>query len=303
MRNIRLSYSTLNTFLSCERLFQLDKLLTGAPPRKDYPSTILGKAFGEGIGSYLQYQDQDKALFSLFQSYYPCLEEEGKSLETCANLLMVAFPALDTLLEEWELAYFQGKPALELSFLLNNISPSPVPDINCYFVGYVDGVLRNRHTGRYAILENKTTGLSLQDLSPIYKNSSQALGYSIVLDRIAGEAHSSYDVIYLIGKLNPRSLGGFSPELLIHEYPKTLTDRLNWFITLGMDVERLERMLSYNMFPMRGSSCMQYMRPCKHFGTCHLRDLDSYKEEVPDEVEYQFIYDVNELIADHLERI
>ena len=293
--NIRLSHSALQTFLTCERMFQLDRLLEGAPDKRDWPTTIFGKSFGEGVSTYLLTQDPEKALFAAYMAYTPVLEDDRRTEEIALNLLLVAFPKLDNLLQDWEVAVFEGKPAVELSFRVN-------VNKDIYFVGYVDVVLRNKWTGRYAILENKSTGMNLLDLDPLFKNSGQALGYSIILDKIAGEENSEYDVIYLIGQLNSKSSKGFAPNIYIKEYTKTLQDRLNWFITLGMDVNRLEQMLTLGVFPMRGGSCLQYMRPCKHFGICGMQTLDRYKEIEEDITDYQFVYELEDLINEHLER-
>lgn len=297
--NIRLSHSALDTFLTCERMFQLDRLLTGAPDKQEYPATVFGRAFGEGISSYLIHQDRDLALWKVYMAYFPVLEDSARTEEVLLHLLCVAFPKLDNLLQDWEVAVFQDKPAVELSFRLNLEEHERY---NIYFVGYVDVVLRNRWTGRYAILENKTTGMNLHDLSPMYKNSGQALGYSIVLDRIAGVEASEYDVIYLVGQLNSKSAGGFAPTVHVIEYPKTLQDRLNWFIALGMDISRLTQMLDLDVFPMRGGSCLQYMRPCRHFGTCGMQALDAYKKIPMDTIDYQFVYNLEDLVNDHMER-
>jgi len=299
--DIRLSHSALDTFLTCERMFQLDRLLEGAPDKQDYPATIFGKAYGEGVSTYLLTQDPIASLFAGWKAYYPILEDDKRTEEILLNLLLVSFPKLDDLLMDWEVAVFQKKPAVELSFRLNNLGTNEKHNI--YFVGYVDVVLKNRWSGRYAILENKTTGLGLHDIDPLYKNSGQALGYSIVLDQIAGQESSEYDVIYLVGQIGTRSeTAKFSPTIHVKTYPKTLQDRLNWFISLGMDVSRLEQMLELQVFPLRGKSCLQYMRPCKHFGVCTLQALDRYKTIPEDTIEYQFIYSLPQLIESHLER-
>lgn len=299
--NIRLSHSALDTLLTCERMFQLDRLLEGAPDKQDYPATIFGKAFGEGVSTYLITQDPSSALFTAWKAYFPILEDDKRTEEILLNLLLAAFPKLDNILLDWEVATFQDKPAVELSFRLNNLSSSF--NHNIYFVGYVDVVLKNRWNGRYAILENKTTGLGLHDIDPLYKNSGQALGYSIVLDKIAGEEHAEYDVLYLVGQIGTRSESSkFSPTVHVKTYPKTLQHRLNWFISLGMDVSRLEQMLELGVFPMRGGSCLQYMRPCKHFGVCGLQTLDRYKDIPEDTIEYQFVYSLPELIDSHIKR-
>jgi hypothetical protein len=291
---IRLSYSALSSLLVCERKFQLERLLTTSIEKQDYPATVLGKSFGAGVQSYLIHQDPDKAIFDAYLAYTPVLEEpdKGRTEEHALSLLLSTIPHLDNLLQDWEVATFNDKPAVELSFRLNI-------DEAFYYVGYLDVVLRNKWSNKYAVGEIKSTSLKIHDLSPLYQNSGQALGYSIILDSIVGEDLSEYDTIYLVGQLNDKHQHQFK----IYPFPKTLMDRLNWFISLSLDVSRLHSMLDNNVFPMRGSSCLQYMRPCPHFGTCSLHGLDIPKVEEPDENVYDFTFSLDEVVANHLERI
>jgi hypothetical protein len=290
----RLSHSALDSLHVCERKFQLDRLLLSDSTKQDFPATVLGKAYGVGFASYMIHQEPDLAIYEAWKAYWPILEDEKRTEEVCTNLLIASFPVLDNLLLDWEVAVFQGKPAAELSFRINI-------DEKFYYVGYADVVLRNRWNGRYAVWDAKTTALQLLNVDPLYKNSGQVLGYSIVLDSIVGKDQAEYDVGYLCAQLGAGN--GFQPKISPLVYAKTLTDRLNWFISLGMDVERLHRMLELNIFPLRGSACLQYMRPCKHFGTCSLHSLDQYRKEEEDTIEYQFVFTLEELIADHTARI
>ena len=291
---IRLSHSAFDSFHTCERKFQLDRLLVNSIPKQEYATTVFGKAFGAGVAEYMISQDVDKAIFTLYTSYWPVLEDEKRTEEVCAALLLATIPKLDNLLQDWEVAYFNNKPSAELSFRLNI-------DDRFYFVGYIDLVIKNKWTGRSAIMEVKTTALNLFDLSPLYQNSGQALGYSIVLDKIVGESQSEYDVLYLVGQIGAGN--GFSPNIHTLLYPKNLQDRMNWFITLGMDVQRLHTMLENNIFPMRGSNCLQYMKGCPHLGVCNLHGLDQYKPEEEDLIKYDFTYDLDDVIQDHIQRI
>lgn len=291
---IRLSHTTMDIVHTCERKFQLDRLLVGAPEKRDYPATVFGKAIGAGISSYLTSKSEDKAVLDTYLSYYPIEEDEVRTEEKAINMVLTMIPHLDNILQDYEVAEFKGKSAVELGFRLNI-------DSKFYYVGYVDIVLRNKWTGKYAIMENKTTGLKLYDISCLYQNSGQALGYSIILDAITGKDNSEYEVLYFVGQLG--SGNGFSPIIHTLPFPKTLSDRLNWFISLQLDVNKLHEMLDLNTFPMRGSNCLQYMRPCKYFGICHLHGLDEYKESLIDEIEYDFTYELDEVIKNHLERI
>ena len=291
---IRLSHSAINTLTVCERKFQLDRLLTSVPNDSTYAPLVFGKAWGAGIASYLEFQDINKAILTLWLAYYPAHEEDTRRTEDiCIHLLLAAIPKLDTLLLDWEPANFEGKPAAEMSFKLDI-------DDKFYYVGYIDFIAKNKWSGRYGIIEVKTTALNLFDLDPIYQNSGQGVGYSIALDKIAGSEQTEYDLIYIVGQLG--SGDGFTPLIHIKTYQKNIQDRFNWFISLGMDVDRIRRMLDINVFPLRGGNCLQYNKPCYHFGSCTLYDLDRYKEEVEDVIDYQFVYNLDEIISDHIER-
>jgi len=288
---IRLSHSTLETLNNCERKFQLDKLLQGG--RKDESEhTVFGRAYGVGIAAYLVSQDSDRALFEAWLAYWPELETEKKNIPRLMAALEASFVAADTLLMEYEVATFNDKPAVELSFRLN---------INerYYFVGYIDLVLRNRFTGIYYVLDAKHTGLQLYDLEPLYKHSGQTLGYSVALDRIVGSELSSYGVLYFVAQLGK----DFKAKTHVLPFAKTLLDRLNWFVTLGMDVKHLEMMAELNIYPKRHNGCLRFNKPCIYFGTCHLHSLDTPKVQEEDTIEYDFVYDLDDLIESHLDRI
>lgn len=291
---IRLSYSAVETLLVCERKFQLDRLLTSSVEKQDFPATVMGRSYGAGVQSYLTHQDADRAVYDAYMAYWPVLEEElkGRSELHAISLLLTSIPHLDNLLQDWEVATFNNKPAVELSFRLDI-------DDKFYYVGYLDLVLRNRWSNRYAVGEIKSTSLQLHDLSPLYQNSGQALGYSIILDSIVGQELSDYDTLYLVGQINDKHQHKFKD----YTFAKTLLDRFNWFISLSMDVSRLHDMLDNNVFPMRGSSCLQFMRACPHFGTCSLHGLDKPKEIEPDTVQYDFTFDLNAVVQNHMQRI
>ena len=229
---IRLSYSSLEVFHECERKWQLEKLLVDPAVREDTEHTVFGKALGAGIATYLVTQDTDMALYQAWLSYWPELESDKKNIELCMSALMSAFPQLDTLLMDYEVAFFDGKPAVELSFRLD------ISD-DYYFVGHIDVVLRHRFTGVYSIFDVKSTGLNIFDLSPLYQNSGQVLGYSVALDSIVGSNLSSYGVGFIVAQVDAKKL---TSKTHILTYDKTLLDRLQWFLTLGLDVKRMESM-------------------------------------------------------------
>jgi hypothetical protein len=287
----RLSHSSLSDLHNCERYFQLQYLTEGAE-KQDKADFSFGHAFGEGVAHYLVHQNKEEAIFTAWLSYYPQIETDKKNQPLAIALLENSFSRLDDILQDYEVVQFKGKPATELSFRMNI-------DEKWYFAGHIDVVLRNKWDNKYVIFEVKTTGLQLHDLDPLYKNSGQALGYSIAMDRIVGEELTSYGVLYFVGQLGKN----YQSTIRTFHYNKTILDRLNWFMTLGLDVKRLKDMEEYGVYPKRGNSCLKYNRPCKFFGTCNLHAFDKSLGFVPDKEEYEFVYDMDELIADHVRRL
>lgn len=302
---IRLGTTSLLTLHRCEREFQIEELLQNDRVRVTNSILTFGHAWGEGIMEYLQYGDLDRAVYHTWRSYWPQIEDENRVEEICFHGLKCAKPKLDTIRMDWEVAEFNGKPARELGFHL---------DINerFYFQSMMDGVLRHKREGYLAVLENKHTHSWLDDITPMWKNSSQALMYSIVLDKIAEQALAVYNLHYFVGQFIAREL----PKVRIHhfEWKKTMLDRLNLFLALGMDVSHLQQMVDINLFPMRGHSCLRYNRQCPHFGVCQLRNNDTpqtdefvekNKSEHVKEVEASvvFRFKLDEIVADHLRLI
>lgn len=293
---MRLSYSTLEAMNTCERKYQLDKILINGAPREESEHFSFGHGFGAGVASYMVYGDMDSALLDCWMEYWPICESEKKTEESCMMVLMRCQDSMDELRDEWEVAEINGEPAVELSFRINI-------DSVYYFVGYIDVVLRHKLSGRLAVLEVKSTGLALLDLKPVYKNSGQALGYSIVLDAVAGEEQAEYTVTYIVGQLG-RDVWGESTKCVILPFKKNVLDRLNWFMSLSLDVAHLHEMAELQVYPKRGSSCLHYMKPCPHFGVCGLHGADRVRTLVErDDIEYQFVYNLDDLIEDHIRRI
>lgn len=290
---VRISHSSLSSLNTCERKFQLDKLLAGDERREeDTAATTMGKAFGIGVAQYLLTQDMNIATFHLWKAFNEDVGDLKRNVWTCIQLLRSSQTVMDNLLLDWEVAYFDGIPAVELSFRLDI-------DETFYYVGFVDIVLKNRWNGRYAPLDAKSTALMMDDVDPMFRNSPQVLGYSIVLDRIAGEALTEYDLLYLIAQIYPTP---FKFHVQVKTYPKTLQDRLQFLLTLGMDIKRIHEMNEHGVFPIRGDHCLQYMRPCRHFGTCTLHTLDRPAEPFEDPFTYQFHYKLDDVVADYLQR-
>lgn len=306
MKRIRLSESAQELLHLCERKFQLERLLIGEQQRIRINNEFFsrGHAFGKGVQVYMITQNMDLALYQAWLAYYPEIESPtegvGKNKVTqirTLHLLLCAQQAMDLLLEQYEVVSFKGKPAAELGIKIDI-------DETYYFVGFIDLVLRNRATGRYVVLDMKATGSWKEQIEVLYKNSGQLIGYSIGLDAIVGEELAEYDVMYFVCQdSNP-----LPKDIKYHILPfkKTLKDRLKWFLSLGIDVERIKLMRELNIFPQRGSACNSFNKTCPHFGLCGMTEADEEAEDVEDPYEkkglYSFVYNMQDLIEDHMRR-
>lgn len=290
---LRTSYSSRELFRTCERKYQLTKLV-GTKPAQEYKDYFShGHGFGEGVAHYLLTGSKTESIFKCWMAYWPIVDTEEYNAYVSCVLLEAAFFKLDKIRADYEVAIFNGKPAVELSARINI-------NADIYDIAFIDVVLRHRATGKYAIFECKSTSLNLTDLDPAYRNSGQGLGYSIILDAIAGADQASFEVIYFVGQMKQKRLD----EIKFHvfHYQKTLKDRLDWFLTLGIDIEALQKMLQFNYFPMR-NKCLAYNKVCTYFGNCHLRKTDQPRPVEPDTNTYQFEFFLDDIVADHVKRI
>ena len=259
----QLSYSSLLTLHSCPRKYQLYKL--GATPdsidEEDTPKSItfaFGHAVGVGVQSSLQNKSKQEVLWDMFLAWdTDILAEDTRRSKSFfeAVIAIEHFHAIrNTLLADYELVIYEGNPAVELSFMIH--CPNGFK-----YRGFVDAVLQHTGSGEVMVLEVKTTGSRSVDVAQ-YKNSSQAIGYSIVLDHIFPTL-SSYAVQYLPYLTKQR-------EFLSMRFNKTFTQRAEWLRDLMLDISIIQQYEEAELFPMRGESCYNYYHPCEYFGSCTL---------------------------------
>lgn len=293
MRQIRLSHSTLEVLDTCERLYQIEFLLEGQRAPNEAAHFSRGHSFGKGVQVYLLTGDMDKALFAAWLAYYPQLEDRPKvSLHRTLHALLCAQETLDTLREQYDVVSFQGQPAIELGARI-------IIDETFYYSMALDLVLQHKETKLYIVVDVKYTG-SWLPVEGMFYNSGQLVGYSILLDTIVGEELAAYGVLYFVCQDKNKE----PKELQFHilEWDKTPRDRLKWFITLGLDVERIKRMRELNHFPQRVRSCIRFNKLCHHHGTCGLTIGDKERDTETDRYEYQFTFQLDDIIKEHLER-
>lgn len=302
LRLKNLSYSGLLTLHTCPRLFQLEKLNAEVEASEDFEASVtfaFGHVVGLGIQLHFEGYSEDQIIWRLFQFWEPDLlvsnEKQKKSfwlaLGAIRNFLSLR---ANGFLSEWELVYHESKPATELSFAVN------IPG-GFRYRGFVDAVLQNKITGAIMVLEVKTT--SATNLNPAsYKNSAQAVGYSVVLDHLFPDL-SAYEVLYLV--YSTKSL-----EYTPLPFPKSYLQRALWIQEILLDVEMIKMYEEKQVYPMHGESCIQYYMECKYLQTCTMStslltsDLTEEGEQklIEKEAEYQINVSIADLIQAQLRK-
>lgn len=294
----QLSYSSLLSLHSCPRKFQLSRLRTTHRSEELLKSTItfsFGHVVGEGIQLVLEGKSEEEVIWRMFLGWHtPNLfdaDEKDKKDFWSAVIAIQRFIAMREggFLNDYELVHYNGKPACELSFAVS------FPD-GFRLRGFVDAVLRHKITGAIIVLECKTTGATT--LNPAtYKNSAQAIGYSVVLDVLFPEL-SSYDVLYLIYQTKSR-------EYSVIPFTKTYLQRALWIRELLLDIEMIKLYAEAEVFPMHGESCVVFGRDCEYLQSCGLSTSYLTKpctEADLDKTEYQINLTLTDLLDAQLEK-
>lgn len=286
----QLSYSSLLTLHSCPRKFELYKKRSTFRTEEAESSTItfaFGHVVGQGIQDVLCGFSREYVMVNAFAGWHADLYAEDTKQNKSFWLALQAIQKFLSLrdqgfLEDYELVYYDGKPAVELSFAIT------FPD-GFRLRGFVDGVLRHRETGKVIVLECKTTSTKLN--SSVYKNSAQAIGYSIVLDVLFPEL-SSYDVLYLVYQTKDLE---YTPI----PFSKSYLQRALWIQELLLDIETIKLYEGAQVYPMHGESCLNWGRECEYFQSCtlstaHLTNVCTPAEE--DKTEYQINVTLQDLL-------
>lgn len=302
-RLLRTSYSSLLDLHACPRYYQLKKLQADKA-EQDVSTTVTfayGHAMGEGIQQYLVAKTEkhpDPLGFALWKAFLgwdaDLLEENEKQKKSFFRAVasIIQFHQLikqGFIVDEYEVAYFEGKPAAELSFRIN------LGD-GVTYRGYVDLVLRNIHTGELLILELKTSSANYVN-HWTYKNSAQAIGYSVILDKIAPNT-THYSVQYMVYMTKLERYEAF-------DFPKTFTQRVQWIQDMLWDKKQLLDLVGFygnlGNWTVRGESCVRFNRVCEYMDVCQ---LDTASLTVPlnesmmtEDKEYDFEFTLEELLS------
>lgn len=281
-----LSYSRLCTLHLCPRKFQIENAF-GLKEQTDTVTFAFGHAVGAGIQEWFTTQSYARAVVAAVKAYTMPWDVTGTLSEQRAKKnVWYAIAAITSFtkqitsllsdgvaennlscLQEWELAFVTHPETGELVSSVELMFRINLP-AGFTYEGHIDLAIRNKRTGEYAVLELKTSGFTAPGRA-LYGKSGQALAYSLVLDRLAGSARTSYRIFYLIWS-SP------SQRFFLFEFTKTPKQRLNWM----NDVLRDTDLLTYYQqcadngipYPLNGASCYQFMKECEYYTTCEMED-------------------------------
>lgn len=296
------SYSSTQDFASCPRKFQLRKLnsVVTKASLNDFKKNLTFQ-YGHTIGQLVQDTlegklTRDQIIWKAFTQWDLSLNQENERQHKSFYHAIEAIESLWTLqdagfFDEYEVATLKdGRPAIELSFKI------VYPDGTIYR-GFVDAVLRHKISGEYVILELKSNSGTWVN-PDTYRNSEQAIGYSVILDQIV-DGNIDYTVHYLVHMTRLRKWESMPFQKSYTQRALWVRDRL-WDASVISDLIKNEG--SHGVWPMRSQGCVSFGSACQFMGLCHLdtaqlikpltqRTADRYKDEVVD-----FTFKIEELV-------
>lgn len=286
----------------CPRKFELYKL--GLLPAQDDDGDEhleFGSIVGIGSQEYFVSGSKDKAYMAMLLAQKKSIEDDTG--ERSKKTFWYALNAIDKFttfrnsdLSRYKVATFDGKPATELGFI-----------IDCgngfEFRGLLDLLLVDTYLSEFIPYEGKTTKFRTVH-EAVFKNSGQALGYSLVTDAVAAsqgiEVKSSFDVIYSIYKSS-------AMEWEQQKFRKSHSQRASWIKNILIDNSQVEQFAKQEYFPMHGESCFDFFKPCGAFGICELPNEALLGGKEPEvivdrEGKYTFKFSLEEIIKAQFEK-
>lgn len=278
---IRVSYSSLGTFNSCARKFELDKLY----PRlervgEDFYAAEVGKAIHAGYQHFLTHQSEEAATWA-FMLHFPYeleyLQDNdyrsfNASLATL-EAMMQFMPINDYRLAQIRRPDGEVVPAVEVPFAIRfkglEIAPCERFPYGAVFefVGFADGIMQNVMTDAYRSLDIKTTRQRVKDLTAKFKFDTQQVPYGVVIDHVARGAVDSFEVLYLHAYIDL-----VAPDIRFEPFIKTRSDIQEWAMNKVIQFQQIARFAGLDYFPRTENGCLFYNRPCRHIEVCQSRD-------------------------------
>lgn len=288
---MNLSYSGLEVLHTCPRKFELEKARAPEIPSGESSlDLVAGSAFGSGFAHYLLTGNLEAAHWEAYKRWtFPdginkpsisIYEASKKKSFHLISMHLQKYAASNELAERgwsvWTLP--NGKPAIEVGFRI------ALPN-GYYYRGFIDAILQH-YTGKLTALEVKTSGFKDAHIAN-WQNSFQGMSYALIVDLISGQSFE--EQLFFIAEF---------PDLgqQILDFWRGPLDKYSWLPALALDIQHIETYKRTNHFPMRGSSCFNYFRPCPHLGTCNLKRTVPYVNSDKEDKPYDFEFTLAELL-------
>lgn len=288
---------------ACPRKYELYKLGSDKQNNDLDGSGSVTLSFGHVVGNGLQSifcgRTEEETIWEMFLAWdcdlNACDDKRHKSFWFAVIAIQRLIPIRNGgRLSEYQVVSYYGKPAAELGFIID------LPG-GFKYRGFADLVLRHRISGEVLVLEAKTTWW--RGTNPAkYKNSSQAIGYSVVLDAIF-PGLSSYKVLYMEYQTTDLMWESW-------DFPKTYLQRAQWLQSIIFDAEEVQKYHDAGHFPMHGESCFSFNRECEYFQTCKMSNqfvtkpltAEGLIKLTEDDSRYQIRISLEDLIQNQMEK-
>ena len=272
-----LSYSRCNSLHQCPRKFQLENGIKLNNGNRTSATFAFGHAVGMAIQATAEGDTYEQMMLRVFLEWDLDIEELGTLSEQRA--LKSVWFALEAADRWWELVHDPKNSDLkgwEVAMITDPNTGELIPGVELTFSidcgngyiyeGHIDLLVVNKAHTKFKVVELKTnSGNQLHEA--MYKNSMQAVGYSVVIDKAAQSLgiSNAFDVQYVVYQTKQQKYTSLP-------FLKTPKDRAVFLSNLITDINYIDMCEQNNYYPRNGSSCYDFFRPCDYFGICNMSD-------------------------------
>ena len=274
------SFSMQSVFHECPRKFALKKLRASLDvdsgmddERNDNITFAFGHAVGAGVAELDKTGDIDSAIWAAFLAWdVDLLAEEMKGTRKTNKSIFEAvwslfvwkeFRQTQTDLDDYEVIQTEATMVVDMQ---TGDAESGKP--TQFYVGHLDELLQNKHTGTYRVKENKTTRAVNVDAAA-YSNSDQGLSYAVLADMLGAQ---DYEVMYTVYSTADR-------EWLQFSFVKDAKKKAEWLQDQLLQIAQREQYAELKFFPKRGNSCNNFGRRCSEYELCDMNVRGRFGKE------------------------
>lgn len=289
---LRVSYSSLNTFESCARKFELDKFYPKRKRDGDNYAGDVGTAIHRAYQNYLITNDKQAAIWELIQAF-PFEAEyiqknDYRNFEAVLATVELMFE--DVKMNEYQLATIMRPPSARELAANPSAQPLAVPAIEVPFeirfpdskippcprfpngasisvIGYIDAIMQHYMTSLYRTLDIKSSRMRMDDATAKFVFDSQQVPYGIVVDHVAQDVVERFEVLYLDCYIDL-----LEPTVKLYPFMKSPTDIEEWCTNKLIQFRQIGMFVEMDYFPRTDSGCVFYQKPCRYLEPCHSRD-------------------------------